>query len=230
MWILLVSASSGLRSKAAVEHSQPFAVDMTNVRGAFAPTMPNVPGKRRGGRVATSALSMSEEAKSIEKLSFRKLLYFFGRLEIDLGAGIKPLEEEFKPSFEGDTSAVGQVQLTMPMGIAFEESGTVRGRFEVTAVGEGSTAEAAGIKPGDLIRGTTALAEDIKGMEQRADEASLDEVFMISAMQSGKKPAFFNADGQSFERLMEAVQTNAAQNGGTGKATLVIERNNPFVD
>lgn len=57
--------------------------------------------------------------------------YFFGRVTVGLGPGMKPISDVLAPAFKDDTSALGVVEVSLPMGMVFEESETLSGKFEV---------------------------------------------------------------------------------------------------
>ena len=110
----------------------------------------------------------------------------------------------------------------VPMGMIFEESEVARGKFEIVEVVPGSSAEAAGVRAGDLLRATTAMAVNWKASMEEADTG------FIEADAFGGKPglqrALFNADGQTFDSVLTALSSNAEDKDGPGVATLVIER------
>lgn len=205
--------------------------------GTVTPSKSGIPG-RHGlqSLAAENGVQQSDEAKDesfsvSEKgyqdpttLTFRKLRYFFGQVKVGLGPGMKPMDLELEASFADDTSGVAAVRLAFPMGLVFEESEAVPGRFEVIEVGEGSNAEKAGIKKGDLIRTTTARAINKLGQAENNMAYSASGGGMMPTYQM----ALFNADNQPFEELMRALVSNSEDKGGPGEATLVIERNKPL--
>merc|ERR1712217_811778 len=107
--------------------------------------------------------------------------------------------------------------------MVYEEFQTEKGfrSFQITEVREGSNAEAAGIKVGDLLRGTTAIAIDIK---KEADENAL---FSLSGggLKPGSQRCLYVSDNQPFSFCRKALLSNLPDQGGPGVATLVIERN-----
>jgi len=175
-----------------------------------------------------SAVSMSEEVYEIGEyrdpttLKFRSLLNFFGTVTVGLGPVMKPLTESFKPSWGDEDSQVSPVKLPLPMGMGYEASGTVPGVYEVNSVAEGSNAEAAGLKRGDLIRGTTAMAINVQV------EAEGDMLFNAGGTVPTSQRCLFVADGRTFDQFTQALASNAEANGGPGEATLIIERWDPF--
>lgn len=164
-------------------------------------------------------------------LKFRKLAVFYGRVKVGLGPGMQPIEEVFEPSWPDDTSAMATARIPFPADMRFQESGRIPGRFEVIEVGEGSNAEKAGIKVGDLIRGVTAIAQN-RAMMQKAIEK--DVAFSLSGgttgtnVEMGYVPALFIADDQSFDNFAKALVSNKNEQGGRNEAVFIIERNNPF--
>ena len=194
------------------------------------------PSAARGARPAARLRSAPEEVdpdappayQDPTTLSFRNTKYFFGRVTVGLGPGMKPMDEIFNPGFKGDTSSLGVVEVPLPMGMIFEESEAAPGKFEVVEVVPGSNAEAAGVQPGDLLRATTAMAVNWKASMEEADTG------FIEADAFGGKPglqrALFNADGQTFDSLLTALSSNGADQDGPGVATLVVERRSPQKD
>mmetsp|Transcript_92516 Transcript_92516/g.169787 ORF Transcript_92516/g.169787 Transcript_92516/m.169787 type:complete len:280 (+) Transcript_92516:88-927(+) len=203
---------------------------------------PALADSRFGSRAALARMSdesgeekfkvQTQEYQDPTKLAFRKLAVFFGKVTVGLGPGMKPIVEDFPPSWPDDTSAMASAKVKFPVGMRFQESGRIPGRFEVVEVGEGSNAEKAGIKPGDLIRGVTAIAQNRRMMQQSIEK---DVAFSLSGgatgpnLEMGYMRALFVADNQSFDNFAQALVSNKdEQNGGLNEAVFVIERNNPF--
>merc|ERR1712003_480925 len=67
----------------------------------------------------------------------------------------KPLNEIFEPSRKDDTTAIASVVVPTPLGMVIEESANYRGKIEVIDVVPDSNAAKAGIRVGDILRGTT---------------------------------------------------------------------------
>ena len=188
------------------------------------------PSAARGARPVAPPRSAPEEVdpdappayQDPTTLSFRNTKYFFGRVTVGLGPGMKPMDEILNPGFKCDTSSLGVVELPLPMGMIFEESEVAQGKFEIVEVVPGSSAEAAGVRAGDLLRATTAMAVNWKASMEEADTG------FIEADAFGGKPglqrALFNADGQTFDSVLTALSSNAEDKDGPGVATLVIER------
>ena len=80
------------------------------------------------------------------------------------------------------------------------------GKFEIAEVLEGSNAEKAGVRVGDMFRACSAQ----RGPPPNATVAP--------------KKALFDAEGMSFEACMNALGTNSPANGGTGRVALIFER------
>ena len=99
-----------------------------------------------------------------------------------------------------------------------EESATYPGKIEVLELVEGGNAEKAGILPGDLLRGTTAMALNI------AESAEEDFGFSVGLTEGTRQVAYLPSDRKSFDFVMAALQSNNADNGGPGEAALVFER------
>jgi len=140
---------------------------------------------------------------------------YFPTVEVGLGEEVSALEMKFPgPSFASENSALSTVYVVFPIGCSIEESIEVQGRYEIVGVQEGSNAEKAGIKNGDLLRGMTAMAKAMKrgGEEQVA------------------QPALFFLDDRDMNSVAEAWFSNSKQRGGVGAVTFVIERENPFGD
>jgi hypothetical protein len=157
----------------------------------------------------------SETYQDPTVIAFRNLLNFFGTVTVGLGPGMKPLSETFECSYpDYEDSQLTTVKLDFPLGMAFEESGNVAGRFEIYEVEPGSNAEAAGLKPGDLIRATTAVSYN-----KMIKDPDL-------AMEASTKlqRCLFVADDQSFEAFVTAALSNKEEDGGPDEITLVIER------
>lgn len=116
-----------------------------------------------------SATSTSEQTEIVEapvvrtnpdKLEFKKYRYFFGRIQIEIGEGYKTMTEDFNPTWKDDQSSLAVVDCDLPMGMVIEESEKHQGKFEIMEVMEGSNAEKAGVKVGDILRANTAQKRD----------------------------------------------------------------------
>lgn len=171
---------------------------------------------------AADAPAVYQDPTSLE---FRNTKYFFGRVTVGLGPGLKPYNEIFNPSWKDDSSSLGVVEVPFPMGIVFEES-EIPNRFEIIEVVDGGNAAAAGVRAGDVLRATTAMAVNRAASMEEADKG------FVEADAFGGKPGLqrclFVADGQTFDALMTALSSNAEQQQGPGLASLVIERRYPF--
>merc|ERR1711988_530039 len=91
---------------------------------------------------------------------FQKRSYFYGMVKVELGEGFKPMTEVFNPSWKDDQCSLCVVEVPLPMGMDIEESATMKGRIEVAEIVEGSNAEKAGIRVGDVLRANTAQKID----------------------------------------------------------------------
>jgi C-terminal processing protease CtpA/Prc len=102
------------------------------------------------------------------------------------------------------------------------ESDNFPKRVEVVEVSEGSNAWIAGIRPGDLVRAVTAQKNDAL----KASESNIAFNVLAGASTAGMdyKPALFRADGFPLERVMGALGTDSEAKGGSGRASLVVER------
>jgi len=132
------------------------------------------------------------------------------------------MTEQFDPSWKDDNCALAAVEVEMPLGMVIGESDKLKGRIEVLEVLEGSTAEAAGIKAGDVLRAVSAQKKDA----QAAAEGNIAFNAFAGATTSGVeiRRALYIADGRSFDGCMEALASNSDKNGGTGRAAMVFER------
>ena len=153
-----------------------------------------------------------------ETLEFLQTRYFFGRVSVYLGPQYKPLNEIFEPSRKDDTTAVASVVVPTPLGMVIEESATYPGKVEVLELVDGSNAAKAGVKVGDILRGTTAMALDIQSASEE------DFGFSIGISEGTRQRAFLPTDRKSFDLIMNALKSNAADNGGPGEACMVFER------
>jgi hypothetical protein len=149
-----------------------------------------------------------------ETLEFLQTRYFFGRVSVYLGPQYKPLSEIFEPSRKDDTTAVASVVVPTPLGMVIEESANYRGKIEVIDVVPDGNAAKAGIRVGDILRGTTGMALNI----QQASEE--DFGFSVGLSEGTKQLAFLPTDRKNFDSVMNALQSNANR----GEATLVFER------
>jgi hypothetical protein len=149
-----------------------------------------------------------------ETLEFLQTRYFFGRVSVYLGPQYKPLSEIFEPSRKDDTTAIASVVVPTPLGMVIEESANYRGKIEVIDVVPDSNAAKAGIRVGDILRGTTGMALNI----QQASEE--DFGFSVGLSEGTKQLAFLPTDRKNFDSVMNALQSNANR----GEATLVFER------
>ena len=106
----------------------------------------------------------------------------------------------------------------MPLGMVIDEvknlDGRKKGHFEVVEVMEDSNAEKAGIKVGDAIRACNAT------IKRKVNDAN----DFIEANTKNTR-ALFVADGNTFDNLIGAVQTNSSESS----VTLVLERRKPGV-
>eukprot|EP00968_Pinguiococcus_pyrenoidosus_P024113 scaffold4283_cov220-Pinguiococcus_pyrenoidosus.AAC.3 len=153
-------------------------------------------------------------------LEFTRTKFFYGRVAVDLGPQFKPLEQTLEPSFTDDNSALATVQIPLPMGMVIEESETLEGRVEVVEVGEGSNAEKAGVKVGDVLRGCTAMAVNL--LKAAEEDAAFNA--LAGATKPGFQRAFYIADEMPFDQTMNALVSNAEDQGGPGFSNLVFER------
>ena len=149
-----------------------------------------------------------------ETLEFLSTRYFFGRVSIYLGPQYKPLNEIFEPSRKDDTTAIASVVVPTPFGMVIEESASYKGKIEVIDVVPDGNAAKAGIRVGDILRGTTGMALNI----QQASEE--DFGFSVGLSEGTKQIAFLPTDRKNFDSVMSALQSNANR----GEATLVFER------
>lgn len=157
-----------------------------------------------------------------EKAEFAKRAYFFGKVTVGLGEGYKPMTETFAPSFKDDQSSLAVVEVPLPLGMVIEESETLEKRIQVAEVTEGSNAEKAGIKVGDVVRAVTAQKRDNMG----AAESSIAFNALAGATTQGIKirKAIFMTDGQGFDNTFDALLTNSDKQGGNNRVALVLER------
>ena len=157
-----------------------------------------------------------------EVLDFPRRDYFYGRVSIELGEGYKTMVEDFGPSWKDDQCSLAPVEASLPLGMVIEESENLPGRFEISEVREGSNAEKAGVKVGDILRAVTAQKKDAMA----AAEGNIAFNAVAGATTAGVvvKKALFNADRQSFEAVMNALGTNSDQKGGTGRVSMIFER------
>ena len=187
------------------------------------------PAARPSTRLMAEAEAQTEEAPELvlteaqararkETLEFTPTKYFFGRVDVYLGPQFKPLAEVLEPSAKDDSTAVSAVVVPAPFGMVIEESATYPGKIEVIDLVEGSNAEKAGVKKGDILRGTTAMALNI----QRDSEE--DFGFSVGLSEGTRQRAFLKVDNKNFDLVMAALQSNALDNGGPGEATLLFER------
>jgi hypothetical protein len=65
--------------------------------------------------------SMLEEAlegrKNPSLVTFEKRKYFYGRAQIELGAGYKTMSEDFSPSWKDEQCALAVVDVPLPLGV-----------------------------------------------------------------------------------------------------------------
>lgn len=131
---------------------------------------------------------------------------FDGNVDIELGEGYKTMTENFSPSWEDGQCSLACVEASLPLGMIIEESEKIDGKFEIVEVLEGSNAEKAGVRVGDMFRACSAQ----RGPPPNANVAP--------------KKALFDAEGMNFEACMNALGTNSPANGGTGRVALIFER------
>ena len=118
------------------------------------------------------------------------------------------------PSRKDDTTAIASVVVPTPLGMVIEESANYRGKIEVIDVVPDGNAAKAGIRVGDILRGTTGMALNI----QQASEE--DFGFSVGLSEGTKQLAFLPTDRKNFDSVMNALQSNANR----GEATLLFER------
>jgi hypothetical protein len=139
---------------------------------------------------------------------------------LDLGGSIGRETLRFSPK----SSAVA-LEVTRPLGIVFEEmnysfpiNGSYKHGKQILAVDimEGSNAEKAGVKVGDILRMTSAVA-----VGKSAVEPSLD-----MRKQGNNRRAYFVADNKPFDTVMDAIISNGeAVDGEEAKTvSLLLER------
>ena len=167
-------------------------------------------------------MGINTEVRENDKvLNFPVKDYFYGRVDIELGEGYKTMTEDFMPSWKDDQSSLACVEADLPLGMVIEESETLEGKFEIAEVAEGSNAEKAGVKVGDVFRACSAQ----KGKPPVDNgEAQGGEGNNMMPSDNTPKKALFNTKGMRFEAVMTALATNAAANGGTGRVAMVFER------
>lgn len=97
-----------------------------------------------------------------------------------------------------------------PLGSVIEEDETEE-NILFTEVPEGSGADAAGIKQGDVLRALTTLT-----LPKQANlvKEAIGALYVLDSM-----------NPNLFGQTLEALVANASPNGGSGKAILVVERN-----
>ena len=147
---------------------------------------------------------------------------------LDLGAGGGIARETFKVTTA--SSALVPVIVTRPMGMTLEEEK----RADTTAitlcvvvdVAAGSNADAAGVKVGDILRGTSAV---LKGKSKVKTEKWAVEPSLDQRVQMPNVRAAFVADAQPFERIMGALVSNGDEVNGVvaESCALLFERGAP---
>lgn len=122
-------------------------------------------------------------------------------------------------TFAPNTKAVALV-VTRPLGIVFEE---VDGKIVAVELVEGSNAERAGVKVGDVLRMTSAVALGKSRVEVKKWQV---EPSTDMRKQGSNRRAFFVADGAGFEAVMNAIISNGQPVDGEEAATvsLLLER------
>eukprot|EP00242_Pyramimonas_sp_CCMP2087_P013577 CAMPEP_0198197388 /NCGR_PEP_ID=MMETSP1445-20131203/1020_1 /TAXON_ID=36898 /ORGANISM="Pyramimonas sp., Strain CCMP2087" /LENGTH=226 /DNA_ID=CAMNT_0043866667 /DNA_START=117 /DNA_END=797 /DNA_ORIENTATION=+ len=146
---------------------------------------------------------------------------------LDLGGSIGRETLRFSPK----SSAVA-LEVSRPLGIVFEEmaySFPIKGSYkhgkQILAVDitEGSNAEKAGVKVGDILRMTSAVAvgKSEVSVGKWAVEPSLD-----MRKQGNNRRAYFVADNKPFDTVMDAIISNGeAVDGEEAKTvSLLLER------
>mmetsp|Transcript_68072 Transcript_68072/g.154010 ORF Transcript_68072/g.154010 Transcript_68072/m.154010 type:complete len:213 (-) Transcript_68072:196-834(-) len=187
-------------------------------------------------RSVTRALQSSEESAAVSfeipeftpnpaKLEFKPRTYFYGRCTISIGEGYKPMTETFSPSFKDDECSLACVEIELPMGMVIEESADIQGRLEVVEVMEGSNAEFAGVKVGDLLRACTAQKTDAYAAANGNIAFNVLGGGTTAGVEMNKR-ALYTADGRPLEGCLEAIGTNSEDNQGPGTVGAIFERKN----
>lgn len=153
-------------------------------------------------------------------LRFPKTESYRGKITVGLGPGMQPSEFDFPgPSWtNGGVSLLSKVHITVPMGISMEPTTDPNcpGRFVVTSIRDGSSGQRAGIKVGDLIRATTAMAINWKVESEKIQND-------FGAKPSSSRAVYWT-DESPRGNLIKACQSNDKSAGGPGEATVVVER------
>ena len=102
-----------------------------------------------------------------------------------------------------------------PFGMVIEESATYRGKIEVIDVVPDRNAAKAGIRVGDILRGTTGMALNI----QQASEE--DFGFSVGLSEGTKQIAFLPTDRKNFDSVMSALPVE--REPGRGDARLLSD-------
>ena len=159
-------------------------------------------------------VSDKPETPTTAEFVFRN--YYYNVVNVDIGEGFKMMRETFNSSWLDEESAVTVLKCPMPLGMVIDEvknlEGRKKGHFEIVEVFEDSNAEKAGIKVGDAIRACNAT------VRKRVNDATA----FVEA-DTSKTKALFTADGNTFDALIGAIQTNKEED----YITLVIERRKP---
>ena len=141
----------------------------------FAPLSGNAAVRRHVARSAeientatTTKFDQLQPRTNPSFLEFPDRDYFYGRVNIELGEGYKTMTEDYAPSWKDDQCSLAVVEASLPLGMVIEESDNCPGKFEIGEVYEGSNAEKAGVKAGDMLRGVTAQKK-VNRMRRKED-------------------------------------------------------------
>ena len=149
------------------------------------------------------------------KLEFENRKYYSEIVEIDIGEGYKMMRESFRPSWKDESGVLSVVKCDLPLGMVIEgipenTENRLKGTFGVVEVTEGSNAHKAGIKVSDCLRACNATVA----------KKVVDATAFIEA-DTRRTRALFTVDGQTFDRVIDAIQSNTEE----GSVTMVFERN-----
>lgn len=122
---------------------------------------------------------------------------------------------QFPPRFDGIESNIIALQASLPLGVILGEHETIPGITTVDEVVEGSNADAAGFRVGDLIRACTACRVE---MEQPMWQLIAGGIGRPKTMRF-----IFSTDYKPFEQVMDALGSNRMDPEGRS-VIVVVER------
>ena len=181
-------------------------------------------GEDSAGKIAEHTTSTSgggtkaeEPVPEIQMLVEGMQLLEWGQIRlIDVDMAPGPLELSVAPLL--NASSLLCVRLDMPLGMLLEEeeTGALSGAMVVGECLEEGSAQAGGVREGDVLRATTACSMQMSYPTW--------QLMMGGVGQPRLQKILFAAQDEPFEKVMAAIASNMREQQGNGQVVLLLER------